>query len=126
LSADEAVLDIYRAQGMSSWRIRAGNFDFSCLGARKSLLAAQNFSTLVETLRERAQAAVFDDTYNGVRHQLAAAWPVEQQTESRGWHRKRPGQVSTESVTRSDNELQFTRYSRLRRYLQQHSTESKA
>jgi hypothetical protein len=58
-----------------------------------------------------------------VRHALAAVWPLEQQTESRGWHRKRPGQVSTESVTRSDNEQQFTRYSRLRRYLQERHLE---
>ncbi|HEX8921865.1 MAG TPA: hypothetical protein VF766_10335, partial [Pyrinomonadaceae bacterium] len=123
LSADEAVLDIYTAQGNAAWRIRSGNFDFSCLGARKHLVAAQNFSTLVEILRVRATEAVFDDSYNRVRRELAIAWPLEQQTESRGWNRKRPGQVSTESVTRSDNELQFTRHSRLRRYLQQHRLE---
>ena len=122
MSADETVLDIYTAQGNICWRIAAGNFDFSCLGSQKKLVAAQNFSTLVELLRARAPEAVYDDTYNRVRHALAAAWPLEQQTESRGWHRKRPGQVSTEAVTRSDNELQFARYSRLRRYLQlQHS-----
>lgn len=123
MSADEAVLDIYTAQGNDSWRIKSSNFDFSCLGARKNLVAAQNFSVLAETLRVRATEALFDDSYNRVRHALAIAWPPEQQTESRGWHRKRPGQVSTESVTRSDNELQFTRYSRLRRYLQQHQSE---
>jgi hypothetical protein len=125
LSADEAVLDIYTTQGNDVWRIRAGNFDFSCLGAQKNLVAAQNFSTLTELLRVRATDALYDDSYNRTRHALAAAWPLEQQTESRGWNRKRPGQVSTESVTRSDNELQFTRYSRLRRYLQQHRLEFK-
>jgi hypothetical protein len=125
LSADEAVLDIYTTQGNDAWRIRAGNFDFSCLGAQKNLVASQNFSTLAEVLRVRATEALYDDSYNRARHALAAAWPLEQQTESRGWNRKRPGQVSTESVTRSDNELQFTRYSRLRRYLQQHRLELK-
>jgi hypothetical protein len=127
LSADEAVLDIYTTQGNDAWRIRAGNFDFSCLGPQKNLVAAQNFSTLTELLRVRATEALYDDSYNRARtrHALAAAWPLEQQTESRGWNRKRPGQVSTESVTRSDNELQFTRYSRLRRYLQQHRLEFK-
>jgi hypothetical protein len=123
MSADEAVLDIYEAQGTDNWRIRSGSFDFSCLGARKNLVAAQNFSTLAETLRVRATNAMYDDTYNRVRPALGAAWPVEQQTEARGWHRKRPGQVSIESVTRSDNELQFTRYSRLRHYLQQNHTD---
>ena len=124
MSADEAVLDIYTAQGNDAWRIRAGSFDFSCLGAQKKFVAAQNFSTLIEILRVRATAALFDDSYNRARHALAAAWPLEQQTESRGWNRKRPGLVSTESVTKSDNELQFTRYSRLRRYLQKHPLES--
>jgi hypothetical protein len=123
MSADEAVLDIYTAQGNVAWRIRAGGFDFSCLGSQKKFVAAQNFSTLIEILRARATEALYDDSYNRVRHALAAAWPLEQQTEARGWNRKRPGLVSTESVTKSDNELQFTRYSRLRRYLQQHHSE---
>jgi hypothetical protein len=126
MSADEASLDIYSAKGNGGWRIKSGGFDFSCLGARKCLLAAQNFSTLIETLRERAPNSQFDDSYNRVRHALTSAWPLEQQTEARGWHRKLPGQVSTESVTRTDNEMQLTRYSRLRRYLQQHSSETEA
>jgi hypothetical protein len=123
MSADEAVLDIYTAQSNSGWRISAGSFDFSCLGPHKGLVAAQNFSALIEVLRLRASDAIYDDSYNRVRHQLGAVWPLEQHTEPRGWHRKRPGHVSTEAVTRSDNESQFTRYSRLRHYLQQHPLE---
>jgi hypothetical protein len=126
LSADEAVLDIYTAQDENRWRIAADNFDFSCLGSDKKLIAAQNFSTLVETLRARATDAAYDDAYNRVRHALMAAWPLEQQTESRGWRRKRPGQVSTEATTRIDNETQFNRYSRLRCYLQLHQSEQNA
>ncbi len=120
MNTDEAVLDIYAAEGTTVWRIAASNFDFSCLGSRKSWVAAQNFSTLVELLKARAQESFYDDSYNRVRHELAAAWPLEQKTESRGWRRKRPGSVSTEAVTRSDNESQFTRYSHLKRYLQVH------
>lgn len=120
LSADEAVLDIYSAQNNKSLRIKAGNFDFSCLGSQKGLIAAQNFSTLVAVLKERASEASYDDSYYSVRHALAAAWPLEQQTEAGGWRRQRPGRISTEAVTRSDNEMQFTRYSRLRHYLSQH------
>lgn len=121
LSTDEAVLDIYAAQGTTAWRITAANFDFSCLGAQKKLVAAQNFSTLIKVLSERAASAVYDDSYNRVRSLLSAAWPLEQETESRGWRRAGPGRVSTEAVTRSDNEFQFTRYSRLRRYLHRQS-----
>lgn len=118
MTNDAMVLDIYAAENDDGWRINAGSFDFSCLGSRKGLVAAQNFTTLTQVLRERAGRAVYDDSYMRVRHALAAVWPLEQQTESRGWRRNRPGQVSTGAVTRSDNESQFTRYSRLRRHLQ--------
>lgn len=123
LSMDEAVLDIYTAQTETSWRIAANNFNFSCLGAQKALLAGQNFSTLVKLLRERAVNAVYDDSYSRVRRALTIVWPPEQRTESRGLRRGgAPGRVSSEAVTTSDNELQFTRYSRLRNYLRLHQT----
>ncbi|MBA2734152.1 MAG: hypothetical protein H0U54_14890, partial [Acidobacteria bacterium] len=108
------------------WRITADNFDFSCLGAQKKLVTAQNFATLIEILRARATEAVYDNSYHRLRQMLAAAWPLEQETESRGWRRKGPGRVSTEAVTRSDNDIQFTRYSRLRYYLQLHQPELSA
>jgi hypothetical protein len=123
MSVDEAVLDIYTNRHDGGWRISAGNFDFSFLGAQKGLITAQNFSTLVRVLRERAGEAIYDDSYHRVRHALGVVWPPEQQTEARGWHRERPGRVNTEAVTRSDNEMQFTRYSRLRHYLSLHHPE---
>lgn len=117
LSADDALLDIYSTTEEGNWRIIASNFDFSCLGAQKSLLVAGNFTKLLANLRARAAEAAFDDSYLRVRHALNAAWPLEQRTKSRGWRRDGPGRVRTEEVTTSDNELQFTRYSRLRYYL---------
>jgi hypothetical protein len=123
LSADEAVLDIYTNKHDGGWRITAGNFDFSCLGAQKGLITTQNFSTLVRVLRERASQSYYDDSYHSVRHALGVVWPLEQQTEARGWRRERPGRVNTEAVTRSDNEAQFTRYSRLLHYFSLHQTE---
>ena len=126
MSTDESVLDIYAAHGTRAWRISAGNFDFSCLGARKQWVAAQNFSTLIELLRARATEAIYDDSYNRMRAALNIAWPLEQETESRGWRRAGMGRVSTEAVTKSDNEIQFTRYSRLRHYLHLHQAELNA
>jgi hypothetical protein len=123
-TADEAVLDIHSTQRDGNWRVSSRSFDFSCLGARKSLMAGENFSTLVEVLRARSRRAAYDDSYNRVRRALASAWPLEQKTEARGWNRSRPGRVSTEAMTTSDNETQFTRYSRLRYYLKLHQTES--
>jgi hypothetical protein len=117
VSTDEAVLDIYTTQDDGCWRVSAGSFDFSCLGASKGLVAAQNLATLVAILRERAAGATYDDSYVRVRGALGHVWPIKQQTEARGWRRNAPGRVSTEEVARSDNEEQFTRYSRLRHYL---------
>ena len=119
---DEAVLDIYTSESDGGFRISAGNFDFSCLGAQKSLITAQNFSTLTSVLREHASEAVYDDSYARARRALEAAWPTEQQTEARGWRRERMGRVNTEAVTTSSNEMQFTRYSRLRHYLKLNHT----
>jgi len=117
LSADDGVLHIYGKHQDSGWRIAAGSFDFSCLRDRKGLLASRNFALLVGVLQRRAPLAEFDDSYVGVRRLLNAVWPLEQQTEGRGWHRARPGKHNVKAVTRSDNESQFTRYSRLRHYL---------
>lgn len=124
--ADEALLDIYVALDSVEWihwRIGSAGFDFSCLGERKTLLAAQNFQTMIEVLRQHATHARFDDSYKVLRHALATAWPPEQRTESRGWQRERPGKYSTEAVTTSDNEKQFTLYSRLQNYLRQREKE---
>lgn len=121
LSTDDALMDIYSSSHEGSWRILAGNFDFSCLGEKKSLLVAQNFVRLLDDLRTRAVNVEYDDSYARVRHALGAVWPLEQQTESRGWRRGGPGRFSTEIVSTSDNERQFTRYSRLRYYLKSHN-----
>lgn len=119
LAADEAVLDVYAA-GEGDWdgfRILSSGFDYSCLGARKRLLAAENFEALVETLRGAAAAAEFDEDYARLRPLLTAAWPAAEQTESLGLRRERAGRVNTEAVTRISNEGQFTRYARLRQRL---------
>ena len=115
LVSDEAVLDIYAAVGgeVGPWRITSESFDYTCLGARKGLLARDNFVTLLEELRGRAPGARFDDTYRRARRLLAAAWPPSEHTESGGLRRQRPGRFNTEAVTSVSNEAQFTRFSRM-------------
>jgi hypothetical protein len=115
---DEAVVDIYCTERDGNYRIVANRFDFSCLGNRKSLLASENFFVLLELLREHAPQAAYDDSYNSLRKALEPVWPPEQQTESRGLRRERPGKYSVGTVVEINNEAQFSRYSRLQHYLQ--------
>lgn len=114
---DKSALDLYFAGGaVVNWRIMAESFDYSCLGAGKSLLTGENFKRLSETLRERAVVAVYDDSYGSVRHFLKFAWPLAEQTEAGNLRRIRPGRYNSEAVTSVTNETQFTRYGRLLQY----------
>ncbi|MBV9928657.1 MAG: hypothetical protein JOZ96_26820 [Acidobacteria bacterium] len=126
LASDEAVLDIYtssveehEAQGAggAGFRVMAGGFDYSCLGAAKGLLAAENFDALIQALHERAPSAAYDEEYARLRPQLADVWPSAERTESLGLRRERPGRFNQEAATTVSNETQFTRYARLRHLL---------
>lgn len=121
---DESALDLYFASSVVNWRIMAENFDYTCLGAGKSLLAAENFKRLTETLRERVTAAAFDDSYRSVRSFLKFAWPLAEQTEAGSLKRIRPGRYNAEAVTSVSNETQFTRYGRLLQYFRLRSRAS--
>ena len=118
VASDDSVLDIYtrvEAEG-AGWRVAANNFDYSCLSARKGLLARDNFRTLLGALRDAAPSAAFDDAYGRVRHLLSAVWPLAERTESAGLKRQGLGRFNTEAATVVSNEEQFTRYSRLCRH----------
>jgi hypothetical protein len=125
LMQDEAILDLYFAGERAGWRILSEGFDYSCLGAHKSLLAAENFTRLVETLRGRAVRAAFDDSYKRVRHLLQFAWSPTEHTESSRLRHTAPGKFLSGAVTSISNEAQFTRYSRLiSRYVRRRNEES--
>lgn len=113
LTSDEPVLDVYARDGQAG-RITANGFNFSCLGIKKTYTTTQNFSLLVEELRRLAPAAVYDDSYAAIRRALELAWPLVQRNESLGWKRLGLGKVSTDAAVVTDNEQQFSRYSRLR------------
>ncbi len=117
LSRDESVLDLYVKSDEVNWRINANNFDFSCLGSAKAMTTFENFAALSSLLRGRATNAQFDDSYNQARPALATVWPVEPQTRKGEWRRSGAGKFDVATVTMTDNEAQFTRYSRLRQCL---------
>ena len=114
--ADEMAVDIYCKVLADNVRIRASGFDFSCL-PQKSLTVAENFSRLIKLIRQKAPLAVYDDSYHRARKALDLVLPTEQQTESRGWRRQTLGKFTVEAATEVSNEVQFTRYSRLRYHL---------
>ena len=116
-ATDETLFDFYSRKQPMPYRIAANSFDFSSLGVDKSLLAAENISRLVLLFRKHAPEAEYDESFNSVRKALEAVWPAEQQNESSGWRRERPGKYSIGSVTALNNETQFLRYSRLRYHL---------
>lgn len=111
--ADEAVLDLYFEDPDFKFRIFANGFDFSGLDGKK-LVVAENFAMLVGLLLEKATNAEYDEAYNSCRQSLEIVWPCEQLTESSGWRRERPGKITVGAFTETNNEDQFTRYSRLR------------
>ncbi len=76
---DEAVVDFYSRDQDSPYRICANSFDFSCLGAQKTLMAGENMSRLIQLFRQRASQAAYDDTFNSVRKALEPVWPATQQ-----------------------------------------------
>lgn len=125
-ATDETVIDFYRHDQTTPYRIAANSFDFSCLGAEKSLLSGENLASLVRLFREKAPHALFDDSFNEVRKTLEPVWPSTQVNESSGWRREWPGKISLGTATELNNETQFLRYSRLRYHLlTQYNSETK-
>ena len=116
MTGDVLLLDLYTHERDGGYRVASDNFDFSCLGKKKGYTSAQNFTRLIEELRALATQASYDDSYQRLRQALASVWPPEERTESKGLRRDRPGRFNTEAVMTSNNEAQFTRYSRLRHY----------
>lgn len=114
---DEFVIDFYTATHSSTWRVGGSGFDFSCLGREKALVVNENMSRLLRLFIEKAKNAKVDDSYARVRNLLELAWTTQAETQSSGWRRERPGKLSVGVSTTKSNEIQFTRYSRLRYYL---------
>jgi hypothetical protein len=113
---DETIIDLYASSVDQTFRIGANSFDFSCLGEDKTLVSVQNLKTLRDAIISRSTNIKVDESYNVLRNALEPVWPIEQETESRGWRRERPGKYRLGATTVDSNEAQFTRYSRLRRY----------
>jgi len=114
--ADELVFDLHSSSNDQSWRIGANSFDFSCLEDQKTLVAAENLKKLQALIIAKVDTLRDDDSYGDVKTLLELVWPYEQESQSHGLRREWLGKFSLGATTVSTNEMQFTRYSRLRRY----------
>ena len=114
--ADEAVFDLHSSSNDLSWRIGANSFDFSCLEDQKTLVAGENLKKLHALIIAKVDTLCDDDSYSDVKTLLELVWPSEQESQSQGWRREWLGRYSLGATTVSTNEMQFTCYSRLRRY----------
>jgi hypothetical protein len=114
--ADEAVFDLYSSSSQQTWRIGANSFDFSCLEDQKTFVAGENLKKLHALIISKAGTLREDDSYGEMKTLLELVWLAEQESQSQGWRRERLGKYSLGAITVSTNEMQFTRYSRLRRY----------
>jgi hypothetical protein len=115
LTSDEAVLDVYSRADETGWRICAGSFDFSCLGSEKKPTAFENFRALADLLARNSPQVVCDDGYVRLRAALNKVWPLEARAGATERRRSLTRAIEA-TATISDNELQFTRYSRLLRF----------
>jgi hypothetical protein len=122
---DELVMDFYTSN-QPAFRVLANNFDFTCLGTQKALIAAENLVRLFELFRTKAPQAECDDSFNSQRKLLDLIWPPEQVTRSSGLRRERPGKFSLGSATEVTNHEQFSRYSELLRFLQTRRQQTEA
>jgi hypothetical protein len=113
LTNAESIFDLYSRSGTEGWRIAADNFDFSCLGERKGITAFENFRALIKLLSERAANVEVDESYLAARPVLARVWPLGASTRTGGWRRSGAGKFDISTVTSTDNETQFSNYSRM-------------
>ncbi len=113
----EPVLDIYVGKDPTGHRVYLTGFNFSCLGADKGLIAGENMLRLAAALRRHAPNAKFVDNYSAVKQALGGVWELESRNDPQGLKRSGFGRVEFGSVTSSNNLKQFTKYSRLQRFL---------
>lgn len=123
LFSDELLMDLYTSSHDVHLRMYSNGFDFSCLGADKSITAGENFTKLLDLLGWRALNVEVDDTYRSLQAVLGSIWPLEPQTNKGEWRRSGVGKVDVSTVTTLDNENQFNGYSRLRQYLRRRELE---
>lgn len=116
MTADTAVLDLYFSDDLAGCRIMTHGFDFSCLGAKKGMLAAENIGKLTAELKIAATGARFVEAYGSLKNVISEIWPPEARREA-GELKRSYGRLGIETVSVTSNRTQFAKFSRLQRHL---------
>ncbi|MFQ3640816.1 MAG: hypothetical protein SNJ62_12515, partial [Chloracidobacterium sp.] len=114
-TADEevAVIDLFGPTLATHLRIRADGFDYSCLGAQRGLLAAENHTRLGDwLLASLPSMAVVNRDFYALARVLDPIWGLTKASRRQPFKRAGIGKVSAETTEYVDNERQFTCFAR--------------
>ncbi|MGH9947285.1 MAG: hypothetical protein ACRD6X_08810 [Pyrinomonadaceae bacterium] len=115
--SDHRLIDIYTDKDNIGFRLSTHGFDFSILGEKKDLFAVKNIATLQTFFSQLFSNAVIADEYDSVRGQLDRVWEPSSTKNSNGLQMHRYGKREFGATYVSNNLVQFTKYSRMRRLL---------
>lgn len=116
-SGDVGVVDIYTSADPLGFRVQTNGFDFSVLGADKGMLAAKNLAKFAEMLAGICTNAVIAGEYDDIRHYLDLVWEPENKKDIHGMQISGYGRRQNGATFTSSNQMQFTKYSRMRRMM---------
>lgn len=114
---DEIVIDLFPQNDAIGFRIEMNGFDFSCLGAGKSMLAKENLKKLAAEFRTNFAAAKFDADYSAIRAELGRVWEIREVANLGGVDRLSFGKFKRTNTITISNLPQFTKYARLQKHL---------
>lgn len=110
--ADESLIDIYSRNDPTGYRIQMSGFDFSCLGADKTMLASENMRRLIAFLKARFPKARVVEVYDQIRDVLTHTWPPQVQKDHKGLVFAGIGKREFGKSESTNNLEQFTKFSR--------------
>jgi len=107
------VIDLFGPTLATHIRIRADGFDYSCLGPRRGLLAAENHARLGDWLLASVSApTVVNRDFRAVARAIEPVWGLTKTSSRQPFKRAGIGKVSAEMTEYVDNDRQFTCFAR--------------
>ncbi len=111
---DELTFDFYPEGDELGFRISASRFDFSGLGEKKSLVVKENMDALLREFRDKCADIDFDTDFAKLRGILSSIWEPEERLDDVKTKRASFRSARKTTKTTTNNQKQFTKYSRMR------------